>query len=108
MDDGVEGIEKEESYQKVVFTNRRVSVLIGRTIKTSESKYEFSKFTLGFEADISDGAPRQEATDAIFTDLMTESILREAAIRAAAKDPTILDRIVILLRKMTEKNAVEV
>jgi hypothetical protein len=94
-------LEKEkEAEVEIIFRNKEVWAEVSRTIKTSESQYEFSKYALGFRASIDDNVQRAKASDKIFNELMTESILREAAIRAAAKDPTILDRIVILLRKM--------
>ena len=97
--------DKEGNTAKIQLVNRRVSVEVGRTIKTSESAYEFSKFKLGYEADIPDGASREKATDAIFNELMKDCVLREAAIRAAAKDVTVLDRVVIMLRTLLERES---
>ena len=100
----IESAEKGELDAKIEFTDREVWAEISRTIKTSESKYEFSKFALGFKGRIADDVSREAASGQIFKELMTESVLREAAIRSAAKDPTVLDRIVILLRALLEKN----
>lgn len=101
-------LEEEGTTKKIIFTDRRLIVMIGRTIKTSESKFEFSKFTLGEEATIPDDVSRQKALDVLFKELMAESILRETAIRAATGDPTIIDKMVILLRTMLDKTTKDV
>lgn len=95
----MEDKEKPEQEEKIVFTDRRVTAFIGRTLKTDAVKFEFIKFGLGFEGTIGDGVDRSAAHDQIFKDMMTEVILREAAIKTA-HDVDNIDHIVRLLKNI--------
>ena len=88
----------EETVSDIQFTDRRISVKIGRTIKDSADKYEFTKFDLSVEATIPDGVDRQKASDVLFRDIMQESLARETVIRAARGNSEALDKIVKILQ----------
>jgi len=93
--------EKEEAEVKIQFTNRRITASVGRTLKTDANKFEFIKFNLGFEGDISDEVDRSVAHDQIFRELMTELITREAVIKASHNLDSI-DQVARLLRGIME------
>lgn len=86
---------------KIIFNNRRVTAMVGRTLKTSSDKFEFLKFSLGFEGDIADDVDRSLAHDQIFAEMMNEAVLREAAIKAAYKVDEI-DQIVRILKNIQQ------
>lgn len=95
-----EKFSEDEEDVKITFTNRRIGLKIGRTIKDSDKKYEFTKFDLSVEADIPDGVDRQEASTLLFRELMEESVMRETAIRAARNNSEQIDGIVTLLQEL--------
>lgn len=90
---------EEEKKIEVVFTNRRVTATLGRTLKTSADRYEFIKFALGFEGDIADDVDRSAAHDQIVKELTNEMVIREAAIKAAYNNDDI-DQLVQLLKSL--------
>jgi len=85
---------------KITFTNRRIGIKVGRTIKDNDEKYEFTKFDLSMEADIPDGADRLEASSQLFREMMEESVMRETAVRAARQNPEAIDQVVNLLQEL--------
>jgi hypothetical protein len=90
---------------KIAFKNRRITAMVGRTLKTNADKFEFLKFALGFEGDIADDVDRSLAHDQIFQEMMNEAVLREAAIKAAYKVDEI-DQIVRILKSI-QRDAIE-
>lgn len=84
-----------------MLTERRARVYVGRTIKTSKDT-EFSKFDLELEGTLPENVDAKQAMDTMFRELMSESILRESAIRAAYGDSTRIERLVSMLRSIMD------
>jgi len=83
--------EKDEIKVDIIeFTDRKIGMRIGRTIKTDDVKYEFVKFDLTFEGNISDMADKSKAYDQVFRDLFGEMSIREAVVRAIGNNSKVM------------------
>ena len=83
----------------IEFKNKRVTVKVHQTIKYGDKFGEFFKFELGEEADIADEVDSREARGELFRNLVEESTIREAAIKAI-HDKSQLDKIIEWLQKL--------
>ena len=92
----------EIEVEKIEFTNRRVGVKIGRTIKTSPTEYDFFKFDLESSGDIPDGVDKQKAWEQLFKETLGEVSLREAIVRAVGTNKEALEQVVQLLKLVTQ------
>ena len=93
--------EKEQAEVEIIFKNRRVSASLSRTLKTDDQKFEFIKFSLGFEGDIGDGVDRSSAHDQIFKEMMGELVVREVAVKAE-HDLAGIDEVVTILKNINK------
>jgi len=83
----------------IEFTDRKIGMRIGRTIKTDDVKYEFVKFDLMFDGTIPDGSDHFRAYDQVFRDLFKEMSIREAVVRAIGNNSKVMGQVVELLKK---------
>jgi len=87
----------------VEFKNKRISVKVHQTIKHGSQFGEFIKWELGEEADIADGTNSREARTQLFKELLEESTIREATVKAIENKGDI-DRIIQLLQGLFKVN----